>query len=447
MWKKLSFLQKNLTYSIPLFMIVGITFGYFYNSLFLKILIMPLTFLMVYPMMVNLQLKKVFSKGDLKVQIVTQIINFGIIPFVAFALGRIFFQDKPLIALGLLLAALLPTSGMTISWTGFAKGNLNAAIKMTIIGLIFGSLATPFYAKWLMGTVIEIPLINVFKQIALIVFLPMIAGYLTQKFIIWKYGEAKYQKDIKKKFPMISTLGVLGIVFVAMALKAKTIISEPSILIQLLIPLIIIYGINFLLSTIVGKYFFSRENGIALVYGTVMRNLSIALAIAMTVFGKQGSEIALIIALAYIIQVQSAAWYVKFTDKIFGKAPEDTAKDLMEQGVFALHNNATLQNAINLLDEEHIHSIAVLNENNNVIGMMSSKLMINLLANGKSRKLKLSEVKLIPALKIKDKTPIKKVIEMMKKKHEYKVLVLDKKGKISGVLTESDIIDKYARNK
>ena len=58
MWKKLSFLQKNLTYSIPLFMIVGITFGYFYNSLFLKILIMPLTFLMVYPMMVNLQLKK-----------------------------------------------------------------------------------------------------------------------------------------------------------------------------------------------------------------------------------------------------------------------------------------------------------------------------------------------------------------------------------------------------
>lgn len=447
MWKRLSFLQKNLVYSIPAFMILGIVFGYFYDASFLKILILPLTFFMVYPMMVNLQIKKVFSKGDSKVQVVTQIINFAIIPFLAFGLGKIFFQDKPLIALGLLLAALLPTSGMTISWTGFAKGNLNAAIKMTVIGLVAGSLATPFYAKWLMGTVIEIPLFDVFKQIALIVFLPMIAGYVTQRFIIWKYGEAKYHKDIKNKFPMLSTLGVLGIVFVAMALKSKTIISQPTMLISLFIPLLIIYGANYILSTIIARYFFPREDGIALVYGTVMRNLSIALAIAMTVFGKKGSDIALIIALAYIIQVQSAAWYVKFTNKIFGPAPEDTARDIMEIGVFALHTESTLQDAIKMLDEEHIHSVAVLDKKENPVGIVSSRLIINLLAKGKSRHSKLSDIRLLPALKIEEQTSIKKVIETMKRKHEYKVLVLDKKGKVSGVLTESDIIDKYARNK
>jgi predicted Na+-dependent transporter len=60
-----------------------------------------------------------------------------------------------------------------------------------------------------------------------------------------------------------------------------------------------------------------------------MRNLSIALAIAMTAFGKeQGSEIALIIAMAYIIQVQAAAWYVRFTDRIFGPATESSARTL-----------------------------------------------------------------------------------------------------------------------
>ncbi len=59
-----------------------------------------------------------------------------------------------------------------------------------------------------------------------------------------------------------------------------------------------------------------------MIYGTVMRNLSIALAIAMTVFKKNGAEIAIIIALAYIVQVQAAAWYVKFSDRIFGMAPE-----------------------------------------------------------------------------------------------------------------------------
>ena len=71
-----------------------------------------------------------------------------------------------------------------------------------------------------------------------------------------------------------------------------------------------------------GKYLFNRGEGIALVFGTVMRNLSIALAIAMGVFGKEGSEIALIISLAYIIQVQAAAWYVRLTPRIFG-APEE----------------------------------------------------------------------------------------------------------------------------
>ncbi len=52
-----------------------------------------------------------------------------------------------------------------------------------------------------------------------------------------------------------------------------------------------------------------------------MRNLSIALAIAMTAFAEKGSEIAIIIAMAYIIQVQAAAWYVKLSDKIFGPPP------------------------------------------------------------------------------------------------------------------------------
>ena len=61
-----------------------------------------------------------------------------------------------------------------------------------------------------------------------------------------------------------------------------------------------------------------RNDAIALLYGTVMRNLSIALAVTMNAFGEQGSEAALIISLAYIIQVQSAAWFVKFTDSIFG---------------------------------------------------------------------------------------------------------------------------------
>ena len=324
MWKVLGFMQKNLVWSIPAFMVAGIIVGVLTNPAPLKSLIIPLTFLMVYPMMINLQIQKVLSGGDTKVQIVTQVINFAVVPFFAWALGRVFFGDRPLVALGLLLASLLPTSGMTISWTGFAKGNLSAAIKMTVIGLILGSIATPFYAKWLMGTVVEIPLASIFKQIIIIVFLPMILGVVTRIALIQMVGADKYHKSLKQKFPAFSTIGVLGIVFVAMALKAKDILASPTILLSFLVPLAILYAGNFLLSTLVGKFFFARGDAIALVYGTVMRNLSIALAIAMTAFGnEQGSEIVLIIAMAYIIQVQAAAWYVRCTDRIFSPASRE----------------------------------------------------------------------------------------------------------------------------
>lgn len=325
MSRYLAKITKNLIIAIPIMMVAGFIFGIFFNSGFLKSLIIPFTFLMVYPMMVNLNIKKVFEGGDLKAQILTQIINFGVVPFLAFGVGSFFFKDSPYMALGLLLTGLVPTSGMTISWTGFAKGNLEAAVKMTVIGLTAGSIATPFYVKYLMGATIEIDFFKVMQQIVIIVFVPMIAGFITRQTLVKKYGLKGFKQNIGPKFPPISTLGVIGIVFIAMALKAKGIASSPQMLLYILVPLILLYGFNFTLSSIVGKLFLSRGDAIALVYGSVMRNLSIALAIAINAFGKEGASAALVVAIAYIIQVQSAAWYVTFTDRIFGpvEAQED----------------------------------------------------------------------------------------------------------------------------
>lgn len=319
MWKFLKTLQQNLIWSIPVSMVLGLLFGYLVDAAFLKSYIIPLTFLMVYPMMVTLNIRQLLKAGDTKLQFTALAINFAITPFIGYGIGRLFFPDRPLLVLGILLTSLLPTSGMTISWTGFAKGNMPAAVKMTVIGLIVGSLATPLYLKGLMGTVVEISLMEVFSQILFIVFLPLILGALTQFLLIRYKGQESYDTKYKLRFPLISTLGVLAIVFVSMALKAKAILADPSVLLYYFIPLLALYGVNFILSTLVGKYFFKREDGIALVYGTVMRNLSIALALAIGVFGKQGSEIALVISLAYIIQVQAAAWYVKLTDRLFPK--------------------------------------------------------------------------------------------------------------------------------
>ena len=317
----LQFLQKHLGLAIPVMLVLGFMFGIAVDADPLRILIIPLTFLMVYPMMVTLKIKQLASGLGGRTQWLTQAINFGLIPFLAFALGLLFFRDAPFLALGLLLAGLVPTSGMTISWTGMSGGNVPAAIKMTVIGLILGALATPLYVDWLLGAALDVDFMLVLRQILLVVFLPMLAGFSTQRWLVRRHGQEGFQKRLAPRFPPLSSLGVLGIVFVAMALNARVVWSEPALLLYIVPPLLVLYTVNFTLSTLIGRRWLPRGDGIALVYGTVMRNLSIAMAVAMNAFGPEGSQAALVLAVAYIIQVQAAAWYARYSEAIFGPAP------------------------------------------------------------------------------------------------------------------------------
>jgi ACR3 family arsenite transporter len=117
---------------------------------------------------------------------------------------------------------------------------------------------------------------------------------------------------------LYSTLGLLGIVFSAMALKAETILSNPADLLLLFVPLVVFYAFTFVVGTFLGRSLFGRDDAIALIYGVAPKNLSIALAISMNAFGQEGADIALIIALAYVIQLQTSAWCNRFVDRCFG---------------------------------------------------------------------------------------------------------------------------------
>ena len=339
MIKALTYIQKNLVWTIPVSMGFGLIFGYLFDTASLKQLIIPVTFIMVYPMMVTLHVKSVFKGRDLKLQAITQVINFVFIPLLVFFIGKMMLSGQDpkygLWAVGLFLIGVLPTSGMTISWTGFAKGSKEAAIKMVVFGLIIGSLAAPVYTKVFMGATIDVNMLHMFKQIAIFVFLPLVVGLLTQTYGKKKYGRKDWNERIKPKFPPFSALGVVLIAFLAMSLKARHIIANPGDIFIILLPLVVFYLISYVLLTFVGRFLFNREDAIAMVFGVVMRDLSIALAIAMTAFGKEGLTIALLISLAYIIQIQSAAWYVKFVNVMFGAPktaePEKTQPDAIEE--------------------------------------------------------------------------------------------------------------------
>ena len=67
-------------------------------------------------------------------------------------------------------------------------------------------------------------------QILLVVIVPLVVAFLTQFLLRKKYGDEKFNKSIKPKFPLFSILGVVLIIFTIMTLKAKILVklNRPS---------------------------------------------------------------------------------------------------------------------------------------------------------------------------------------------------------------------------
>jgi len=315
--KTLAGLSKRLVVLIPAAMLAGLGTGLVFDVAPLKTLVLPMTMLMVYPMLVNFRITEALDVRDSRAVALAMGLDFIALPALAWLIASAFFRSEPGLFVGMVLAGLFPTSGMTISWTGFAKGNVGAAVKMTVIGLIAASLLAPGYLLLMAGAVVPIDVAEVARTVLFVVGIPLAAGTLTRVALVKRFGAERFMRRIAPALPGISTLGVLAIVFLAIALKARMIVGSPQLLLRILVPLVVFYALNYLLATAVGKRFLPRADAIAVVYGTVMRNLSIALGIAMASFG---AEAALVLSAAYIVQVQSAAWYVKATSRVFGPA-------------------------------------------------------------------------------------------------------------------------------
>lgn len=315
--KKLYFFpQKHLLISVPATLLFGFIVGTFVDTSFLKSTILFATIIMIYATMVGFKWKELTHLKEKKILFASIVINFIIIPFIAFLIGKTMLQHHPIMFAGLALSALLPTSGMTISWTAIQKGNMAAAVKLTVFGLVLGSLLTPWYLLVMVGKYVDINVMETFRTILLVVFVPMILGHVTFKWLMRKYTPEQFQKQVKPNFAPLSIWAMLYVVFVSISMRAKMIVSNLQLIVIALVVLLLFYFVNYVISTLAAKQFFNREDGIALVNGTVLRNLSIAIGLAATSFG---AEAALIVTLAFIVQQQSIAYYGKIANQYWFK--------------------------------------------------------------------------------------------------------------------------------
>lgn len=298
--------SKNLVFVIPVILLLGFIIGLNVSLTHYKSAILPLTFFMIYPTMIGFNMKKVTNLSQSKVVLISLVSNFLLIPFIAFVVGTIFFTKQPALYVGLIMISLFPTSGMTISWTSLSKGNITAAISIVAISLIVGAVIAPLYLSAIVGNIVDINIGRTFVTIMQVVVLPLILGIITYRILLLKMSKVEFKENIKPMLPAFSVWAMLIIVLLSVGMKAKTIASNPSILISTLIAVIAFYGINYLVMTFISKKLLNEKDGYALLYGTVMRNLSVALGVAVASFSP---DTALLITIAYVLQIQSAAWY------------------------------------------------------------------------------------------------------------------------------------------
>lgn len=300
------FFKKNLLKLVPLTIVFALIVGYFMGVSGLKGLVPYVLFFMIYPMMINMNIFDVFKtfQNPGKILIATGI-NFIVSPLLAVLLGQLFFSNYPSLKLGMMLIGLLPTSGMTASWTGLSSGNLKLSLAIMSSNLLLSLVMLPLYLNIFNSTGITIETQVILSSLLRVVILPLILGDLTRRFILKLKGDEGFKK-VKPYFGEISSFFVLVIIFIAVSLKSKMIINSGTLALYAVLPMFIFYGLLMVISQIIGKAF-SKEDQIAMVFSTTMRNLTIALGLAMGLEG--GSMAVFLLALAYMVQLPMATFY------------------------------------------------------------------------------------------------------------------------------------------
>jgi len=304
--------QKHLILAIPIAILFGIIIGLLFDTTFLKPTITIVAIIMIYASTIGINFKELTQFKNSKVVILATLFNFTIVPLIAYAIGKVMLTGHDMMFAGLILIASFPTSGMTIAWTAMQKGDVTSAIKLTVTGLVIGSLLAPFYLSYIIGGSIEINIISIFSKIAIVVLVPITLGHITYKLLLKRYTITQFKEQIKPNLSPISVWAMLYLVLVSISMKANSLLTDPRHIIYSFIIIVAFYVINYIITFTIAKFMFDRKEAIAFINSIVLRNLSIALGISITTFGPKS---ALIITIGYMIQQQSFAFYVKLSDK------------------------------------------------------------------------------------------------------------------------------------
>ena len=140
--------------------------------------------------------------------IIGPICQFGLLPLVAMLLGRLagFYDTYPYIFLGMILIAASPGGVTSNLMTYLGKGDVALSVSLTAVCTVLSLFFTPLLLTVYVSNIpdINIPVMDVVKQILILVIVPLIIGMLIR---------AKAEAFAKRAEKIFAAIGVFALLF------------------------------------------------------------------------------------------------------------------------------------------------------------------------------------------------------------------------------------------
>lgn len=286
-----------------------------------------LIWLMIYPMMVQIDFSSIIRVGKKpKGLVVTLVVNWLIKPFTMAIFAVIFLKYlfaafiSPALATEYIAGAILlgaaPCTAMVFVWSYLTKGNpAHTLVQVAVNDLVILVAFVPI-VKFLLGVnQIIVPYDTLIYSTVLFVVVPLTAGYISRQQLIKHKGMAWFENVFLRILKPITILGLLMTLILLFAFQGNIILNNPIHILLIAVPLTIQTYFIFTIG-----YFWAKKWGIehsiaspaALIGASNFFELSVAVAIAL--FGiKSGAALATVVGV--LTEVPIMLSLVNFSNK------------------------------------------------------------------------------------------------------------------------------------
>jgi len=219
-------------------------------------------------------LRIIENLGNLKLMVWIASAYMLFLPVLFYFLINIFDNE---LALGMLLLTSMPAGISIPVLTDLVKGNVPLSMSLAIVTQLVAPVTIPFLFWLIGGGVLHINKLQVFRDIAMLVFVPMILAQLAKRLLPGTINKTK------NFFTSINVVVLFSFVYIVMSSQRDVILSNPASLIWKTVVIYAVFISLHIIGYMIG-YRQPKENRITLSVGAAYMNNGLAIVLAATYF-------------------------------------------------------------------------------------------------------------------------------------------------------------------